>query len=624
VLAGLGLLLSLLVPAAPGPPRPLRAAGPLSPRIASYQIAVEFDPKLHRLHGHERLWWRNTRPTAAATLPFHLYLNAFKNTSSVFMREAARGEGRQVFPFGHPGWIDVRSIRSGVRELRPAARIARCGEDDPAASAANCPKDETIMDVPLPAPVAPGATVVLDLDFDAQLPEIFERTGYADRFHMVAQWFPKIGVYEASPAGGDRWSCHAFHANSEFYADFGVYDVEITAPLDQVIAATGVLVEARTLAGGKRLHRYRAEDVHDFAFAADPDFLVARTRFEDVEIALYYHAANQAGVARELAVARHTLDFLGRFAFPYPYHALTIVEPTLLGLNAGGMEYPTLVTTAPMPPDLRGVHYFDEIIAHEIGHQWWYGTIASDEFEEAWLDEGVNSYVTELVLADRFGEAATALDLDGLVASGLEHERRAFARMPGLDALETPSWRFAPRHYWIVYEKTALALRTLEAYVGRAELRAALGAYARAAAFTHPHARDFYAAIASATGQDLGWFFHPVFETKGVLDYEVAEVRSVPATAVVRRRGELALPIAVEARFADGTRRHAQWDGRGAERRLTFEATTPLVEAAIDPLPLDIDHTNDGRRTEARTEPARRLFAGLVFWLQGLYSMVGP
>src|SRR5204863_5266305 len=151
------------------------------------------------------------------------------------------------------GWIDVTSITSGGEELR--ARSQMTGPHH----------DETVLQVPLPHAVEPGASIELDLAFTVQLPPVFARTGYSGDFLLVGQWFPKVGVRL-----GDRWYCEPFHANSEFFADFGTYDVKLTVPSTQVIAATGVLTDAVDDGDGTFTLTYHAEDVHDFVFMADP------------------------------------------------------------------------------------------------------------------------------------------------------------------------------------------------------------------------------------------------------------------------------------------------------------------------------------------------------------------
>jgi hypothetical protein len=650
VAAALGLV-ALLGVAASLPPA-LREPGPLSPRIASYQISATLDPRTHVVSGRERLTWRNTQAEPATELKLHLYMNAFKNEESVFMREAAAGEGRLLGAPERWGFIDVTSIRLGTQELKSAARIARCAEDE--ADRPGCPRDETVMDLPLPAPVAPGASVVLELDFTVQLPAIIERTGYAGTFHLVGQWFPKVGVFEAAPGGGARWNCHAFHANSEFFADYGEYVVEITAPRDHLVGATGVLAEMRDAPGGLLTHVFHAEDVHDFAFAADPAFREHRERWGDVDVTLLYHPGSAAGVARDLGAVRAMKDLLERVAFPYPYRAITIVEPPVYGINAGGMEYPTLITTVPAFTPAR-TRLLEETAAHEFGHQYFYGLVASNEFEEAWLDEGLTTYVTSVLFDDLYGRDRSSFDLFGLRSSRVQVDRRSVATRPAADPLETFSWRFAPGSYWQVYAKTSVALHTLEAHLGRERLLAALGAYARAYRFKHPRAEDFFRAMSAASGEDLSWFFRPAFLGTAVLDYEVsalASARREPARGLfdrdgkrlevkqqrpaapavydtevmVRRRGDFVFPVDLEVRFRDGAVERARWDGRDQYRRFAFSRPAPATAARIDPagqVLLDADLLNNGMNARRDRAPARRVHQGLAFLVQNALQLVG-
>ncbi|HJZ84157.1 MAG TPA: M1 family metallopeptidase, partial [Polyangia bacterium] len=653
-------------PAPPAPPLPaagrplpsaLRVPGPLSRRIANYRIAVELDADKHRLTAREHLEWHNATTSPATQLEFHLYMNAFKNENTTLMREGRLGEGRAVRVPDHWGSIDVRSIRLGAVDLRPQALVQHCIEEQPVTP--DCPKDETVMDLPLPEPVAPGDVIDLDIEFDVQLPNVIERTGYADRFHMIGQWFPKIAVYEPAPGGEARWNCHQFHADSEFFADFGEYVVELTVPARYLVAATGVRVEERDTPGGKKTYLYHAEDVHDFSWTADPDFRVAHDTFEDVELSLLYHAGGERGIAREFAIAKASLGYLGRVAFPYPYRTLTIVEPTAKGLNAGGMEYPTLITTLPNFAIPRGAFMvLEDTTAHEFGHQYWYGMLASNEFEEAWLDEGVNTYVTGLVLDEQFGRDRSNLDLYGLWSSGVHADHVRSARNAGFDALETFAWRFAPGRYDVVYYKTSASLRTLEGYLGHERMMAALGAYARAWRFRHPHAQDFFDAFSRASGEDLSWFFEPAFRGTEVLDYEIAELHSqehkpllglfdrdgkrvevkpesvekpkekpqYDTEVLVHRIGDFRFPVEVLVTFEDGSSERVRWDGRDRWKRFLVSRPAAATAATVDPdgkVILDVNWLNNSRRSAPNTGPARRMQWGLAFWVQNLMQAMG-
>ena len=193
-------------------------------------------------------------------LQFHLYLNAFKNLKTTFMKESGGSSRGHLLEKDAWGWIDVKRLAiDGGADLTRSIRFIQPDDGNT--------DDQSVISVPLPAPVAPGASIRLNIDFLAKLPRVFARTGFRQNFFLVGQWFPKIGVWEQA---GERyatksgWNCHQFHANSEFYADYGRYDVTITVPSGFVLGATGVVTEKRDDAASKTsTYRFAQEDVHD-------------------------------------------------------------------------------------------------------------------------------------------------------------------------------------------------------------------------------------------------------------------------------------------------------------------------------------------------------------------------
>ncbi len=209
------------------PASPLLAATPASPPVVEYTLEASLDPKTHTIEGQERLVWRNPSGDPVSELRFHLYLNAFKNNRSILARESGgqlRGDKAGTKPEDW-GWIDLVSMKtlSGA-DLRPSASfIQPDGYPFPEGTKdGKAPLDETVLSVPLSSPVPPLGEITLSIAFRARLPRVFARTGHIRDFHLAGQWFPKIGVYEPAGMRGRAfggWNCHAFHANSEFYAD---------------------------------------------------------------------------------------------------------------------------------------------------------------------------------------------------------------------------------------------------------------------------------------------------------------------------------------------------------------------------------------------------------------------
>src|SRR5450759_3415561 len=252
------------------------APGALSPRNANYQIEARLDPDQRTITGREWLTWRNITGASTSELRSHLYYNAFQNTRSTWLRERASA-GRLGRPLGTLaekdwGWTNVTAIRLvGVDAAPPIDLTSRRRFDAPDAGNKD---DETVMVVPLPRPVAPGETVNIYLEWTAQVPRTFARTGAIGNTFFLGQWFPKVGVLQEN-----GWNCHQFHAGTEFFSAYGVYDVSLTVPADWKVGATGVIRDSRKNDDGTALHRYYQEDVHDFAWTTSPDYIELRAEF---------------------------------------------------------------------------------------------------------------------------------------------------------------------------------------------------------------------------------------------------------------------------------------------------------------------------------------------------------
>lgn len=393
-----------------------------SPRVSTYRMAVELDPAEKTLTGSQVITWRNTTSAPTSELRFHLYLNAFKDVSSTHMR-GATADFRRQWREDEFGWTKLERVElvgeGGSVDLTSQMRFVQPDDGNAA--------DETVLLVPLPQPVNSGASIELHTEFRARLPKAYRRTGWVPGGGVYCMhWFPKLGVLE-DRNGRAEWNCHQFHANTEFYADYSVYDVSITVPDNYTVGATGELQEGRSkIEGGRKTSVYRQEDVHDFAWVADPDFVQHEEVFGPVLAAdleddiagavaerLGIPLADQALPATKIILLLHpehdtptqrrrhfdavkcALEFFGARYGPYPYRTITVVDPARDSKGrrlGGGMEYPTLITcgTDLFPhsrkPSPEGV------TIHEFGHQYWYGLSGNNEFTESWLDEGINTY----------------------------------------------------------------------------------------------------------------------------------------------------------------------------------------------------------------------------------------
>ncbi|MFO0585977.1 MAG: M1 family metallopeptidase [Polyangiaceae bacterium] len=567
-----------------------------SDRVVSYTMRAELVPETHVVRGTGTIVWRNAARVATDRLFVHLYLNAFKDERTVFWRVPLtdfRGDGLDA-----PGRIDVEKMF--VRELGKDV-----WPDKP--TTPGDPDDATDIEVPLPRAIQPGETITIDAAWTSHLPTVTIRTGYHGSFHMVAQWFPKLAVL--SPDGA--WVHFPFERLSEFYADYGAYDVTVIAPRTFTIGAVGALVSEGPAPDAQQdEHRFVAEDVHDFAFTAW-DAFQALDDVSDagVKIRCLFPRGYDAVARTEIDAVKHGLRHFGAAFGRYPYGTLTIVHPPSGAGEAGGMEYPTLITTGGswLASPLRG-REVEIVTLHELAHQWFYGLVGTNENRWPFLDEGLTSYA-EADACEAAWPEASAGELFGLRV-GLPAVYRAGALQSKRDmAVSEPASAFVSGEDYasLVYSRTETALRTLANVYGEDTLRRAIGLYARRNRFGHPGPDALFAAIREGVGEEAEAALRVALTQPSSVDYVAESVSSEPAAdgkshrghVLVRRRGEIRLPVDVLLVKADGSSEIVRWAAAKEVEWLSYEGDQPLEAAVVDPehrVLLDEDLSNNATR----------------------------
>ena len=683
-------LLALLVAA----PASAQSLPDTSNRIVDYRISVALDPAKHQLTGTQTVTWRNPSGVdAVPELQFHLYLNAFKNTKSTFMKESGGQLRRDEMARDGWGWIDITSIRTSAgADLKPTLVFIQPDDGNT--------DDQTVAKVTLPEAVPPGGSVTLEMAFTSRLPQVFARTGYRDDFYLAGQWFPKLGVYEPPGMRGREtggWNCHQFHANSEFYADFGRYAVDITVPSGYVVGATGERTRERANGDGTTTYTYEQADVHDFAWTADPDYVVVKATFSasqdvspaeyqriakmlgrtldevrlsDVDITVLLQPGHRSQAQRHVDAAKAGLKWYGLWYGRYPYKTLTVVDPAPGAGGAGGMEYPTFITAGSAwlfnfwPFDR--IRLVEEVTVHEFGHQFWYGMVASNEFEEAWLDEGFNTWSTSKAMVAAYGSDATIMEFLGFRMGDRDMKRASNDRTERYNRILATSWDYTPpRSYgFYSYYKPALALETLEGYLGEQTMARVMRTYHERWRFKHPRSEDFFALVNEVTGQDWSWYFDQVIRGTDVVDYDIGSAVTGPvrtprgvfdaeagrrtvssrdagekdlenerakkqlfeSVVVVRRSGGVKLPVDVAFKFEGKPVERQAWDGRDTTRSFRFERPEKLEWVDVDPdrkIALDVNWVNNGRRITPDSRPAASWTARWLFMLQNIITTLG-
>jgi hypothetical protein len=607
-------------------------------RVASYTISATLDAGEHKLTGRGTIELVNFTNVALTELYFHLYLNAFKNDESLFLRSPF-GAGRSGQHGSKWGYIDVKRLYA--RELESDLWPAR------SAKSPGDPDDETDVRVPLSAPLEPGKRLTLEVDFEVKLPEIVERTGYMGDYHFVAQWFPKLA--RLMPDGS--FAHFPFHPQSEFAANFGSYDVTLDVPAGHVVGATGACEPAPSRAGRQKL-RCRADDVHDFAWTSWPGFRERRERVGSVDVRVLTPPGHDRNAELELELVRFGLRHFGERFGPYPYSTLTVVHPPDAAGASGGMEYPTLITTGgPWYTSRSGARAIEAVTIHELGHQWFYGLFASDEHRFPFLDEGLNSYAEHSSLAVRYGSGSGFSGFGLQIASEAVSRTVAAARGADEPIAQGAADFFSFRSLGaIVYGRTATLFSTLERVYGKQQLGLALADYARAARFRHPEPPQLVEAIRGRLGEAAARNLQRALFERASVDYLVRDVQSAAADpragvfddgsgrrtiarselrpparwaghAVVLRHGALELPVQIQLRFEDDHVEYRDWDGVGTRHLVSYEGPSRLIGVTVDPhtrVLLDDDLTNNAAATEAGGVP--RSLERLLYWGQLLLA----
>ncbi|MBZ5722680.1 MAG: M1 family metallopeptidase [Acidobacteriia bacterium] len=603
------------------------ASQPLSERVVAYQIDARFDAAKKTVDATETLTYRNLTGQPQDTFPFHLYLNGFQ-PKSTFMREVHRDHSSFEWKDKYFASAEIRSFEVvGVGDL--TQQIHFIAPDDGNAD------DHTVFQVKLPRPVLPGSSVQFKIAFHDKLGEVFARTGYKRDFVMGAQWFPKIGVWWKN-----SWNCHQFHSTTEFFADFGTFDVSLTLPQNEVVGASGEEVSSVNHPDGTKTVTFHGEDIHDFAWTVEPQYRIFTDYFTGsagmVKIILLMQPGHVDQAQRHMRIMKETMKRFDQWYGPYPYKQITVVDPPHGGLRAGGMEYPMIITadTAWWMPE--GLRFVEVVVEHEFGHQYWYAMVATNEFEEAWLDEGINSYTEGKVLDDIYGPDRSELDLAGMTAGEPGMNRHSVVSVADTDPLTRFGYKFMNSGTYgdITYSKTATVLYTLEKIIGEDTLRRALRTYFMRYRFKHPTGEDFLKTVEEVSGQNLRWYFDQAVYGTQVLDYEILSAASdrddwamknppkekkgetVYTTRVlVHRKGDFVFPVDVLVKFDNGEQVREHWDGRDRWVRYTYNKKAQLVSAEIDPdhaIGLDKVWFNNSYVADPASGARRKLSA---YWL---------
>ena len=627
---------------------------PLSDRITGYDINAVLDPVTHTVSGEMTSWWINKSDKPVNDAMLHMYLNAFSSNKSSFASDG------HWSPAGDEGWgyVKIKSIADGsANDLKESTRFV--SPDD-----GNI-YDRTVLQLTLPGPVMPGDTLKLRIAFESKLPSPIDRTGYNKDYYFAGQWFPKFGVYETAgmrQRNTDGWNCHQFHPHSEFYADHSVYNVSLTMPSDYVAGSGGITVEEVDNLDGTKTIRWRAEDIVDFAWTAWPGYEIVKDSWRGIDITLLTTREGLKKKARQLAAVKNAMEYLDTHVGLYPWPHLTFVDLPDIGAGAGGMEYTTLFTSFPSAYFPKYFRDLEGVIIHEFGHAYFMGIIASNEFEEPWLDEGVNTYWEQRISDHFYGNGYGVMSLPFFKMSDTDKGRSVYTSSPDRSAAtnDLPSWLYPPGTYTMMsYDKTATWLHTLEGIIGTGTTDDIFREYYRRWAFRHPSGRDFTAVADEVVrrehgdkfGENMNWYFDQVLYGNDICDYAMSEVTNRKirgysgiiegdtvsyersdfqtdslylSTVSVERLGGITLPLDVLVHFDNGDEVLEEWDGRARYKEFEYTGTRKVNWVKIDPygkIDLDVNRINNSWSDNPKFPASGRMMDKFIFLMQMMITL---
>ena len=507
---------------------------------AHYQMDINFDSENHQFDGLQELTFINHSPDTLTKVFYHLYFNAFQPGSMMDVRSRTildpdRRVGDRISHLkeNEIGIQQITSLKLNETEL-------------------NFVHDRTILEVFLENEILPGDTAVFSMEFKTQVPIQIRRSGRMNKEgidYSMSQWYPKMCEYDT-----DGWHTNPY-VGREFYGIWGSFDVNITMDAAYTIAATGVLQNAdevghgySTLAQEAKSDRltwnFKAENVHDFVWAADPDYthdIVVNDNGPDFH--LFYLKGEKT----------KEWEFLGdymikTFAYAdenfgkYPYPHYSIIQG-----GDGGMEYPmaTLITGNRKLKSLVGV------CVHEAMHSWYQGMLATNESLFSWMDEGFTSYASNRIEQQLFPEDWK--DVHGSSYKGYKRIANSKYEEPlctHADHFNT-NWAYGTASY----SKGVVILDQLSHIVGQDVVDSSLLRYFKEWSFKHPTASDFKRIVERESGIELDWYFDYFVNTTKTIDYAIEEVaKTENGTNVVLKKGEMPMPIELEVQLKDGTK----------------------------------------------------------------------
>ena len=592
-----------------------------------YEIEVTLDDKDHSLSGFEKIEYTNNSYDTLDFIWFHLWPNAYKNDSTAFAKQQIRMNNMRFAnsEIKDRGYIDsLNFVVNGIK-----------------ADVIQHPAWIDVTKIMLPNKLLPNQSVIIETPFYIKLPLVFSRLGHSGQHYEITQWYPKPAVYDQK-----GWHEMPYLNMGEFYSEFGIFDVKITLPADYRIMATGDLVNAANeiswldslaIAGDslhalskKKLKRklkqmskdseiqnntdslsvklktlhFRQSNVHDFAWFADKNWIVRKGKLylsdstKKITLWSFYLPKNAELWENSIEYLHDSGFWYSKFYGDYPYNHLTAVDGDLSA--GGGMEYPNItVISSGGSQDL-----LELVIMHEVGHNWFYGIIGSNERDHTWMDEGLNEYSNIRYWQKKYNSRNEQIRIQDFIQNKLgigENLSMSWINYAGYASgaiskdsqpLNLTANDYSSMNYGMHYTKPAVFMRYLEHYLSEEKIDIIFKDFFQKWKFKHPYPDDLEEIFNYHTNENLDWFFDNVFEKTTYVDYGITYVRN---RFILYNYGTFACPVEVAYYDKNNKEINRQWLHNINGKKI-LNTPPKTVKVKIDPdehMP-DIDRSNNG------------------------------
>ena len=593
-----------------------------------YDMEISLIDTAQQLTGFSKIRYTNNSPDSLDRIYMHLYPNAFQ-LESVKYREYIGNAGRESRAKYFKDRLDGFTSKIDVHDFSVALPKEGASWIHKIPILDEYKIDDTILEATLLKKLAPGKTVRIDLNWTHHVGEMVERAGYYEGQYNMAQWYPKMAVYDQ-----EGWHADVFHAEGEFYGEFGNFEVKFDLPKAFIIGASGIVtngdpgwnsVKVDTSidfevwvdmydstyvepdSTERRTVTFFAENVHDFAWVASKNFLYEGGQHEDIDVhVLYDKGRGEKWTKDVLERSIRAISWLEEKFGKYPYPQVTTTDR----IKSGGMEYPMLVMNG---------RESEGLIVHEYGHIYFYGILANNEVDEAWLDEGFTTTQTTHYLLDRYGDHGYDLSLDEDRAEfpkkhwPKEHDLHSdqwsaidFMRSGHDEPISRSSYMYnnSSAYRRNAYTKPALMLTELKYILGDSLYYAAMRYYYDKWKLKHVNEQRFVAAMEEFTGEELDWFFDAWLHTTHHLDYGIKSFKKSPdgdgtwsVKLGIESIGKRFIPLLIETTFEDGTTDRRWWKNHlwRYEDTFNYSVDKKPISVTIDPdvQTVDFDFRNN-------------------------------